>query len=1441
MTEASPPPEPLPSTVETLQAEVTRLRAEMARQAAEQQTAMELREEALKAQAALGASEEKYRTLFEGVDDGFCIIEVLFDASDKPFDYRFLEVNPAFERQTGLTNAIGRSVRELYPGHEQFWYDVYGRVARTGESLRFENNAEALGRHYDVNAFRVVAQGKNQVAVLFRDVSERKRRESNAALLDLISRDLARLTGADEIMQTIGARVGEHLGLSGCVCVDVDEAKNEVTIHHGWMADQVPSLKQTFRLSDYYPTEEFAKACRAGETFVVNDTGKDPRTDAENYARLKLGSFVTIPFLRHGVWTHYFAITNEKPRVWRRDEIELLEEITQRLFPRIERARAEEALNRRAASDAFRVALNDALRPLSDLAEIQGEASRLLGEHLRAQRVTYAEIIENEIVVRRDYTSGVQSMVGSYPKEAFGKLITDAFKQSGTYVLHDAPGDPELSTEEKDNYRAMQIGAFVAVTLVKKGHPVAVFATHSNVPRGWTQSEIALIEEAAERVWSTLERVRAEEALRDSEERYRTLFSSTDQALGLLEVIYDTDGNPVDIRYLETNPTFKRLVGFEGTGKTVSETLGEIDHSRYEWYDKILKTGEPARIEYQHEQLGAWFTIFASRVGGEGSRRAIVVFDDITERKRREQRQGFLLKLSDALRPLSGSLEIQQAVMRVVGETLQVDRVLYADVLADDNTVVIADNYVTGDFPKMTGTYKADDFGVSAIDKLRAGETLVIQDVQNTTKLTEEAKTAYLSIKTRAQLVVPMCKGGRWVSNLAVHHGKPRQWTVDDIIILQEAAERTWAAVERARAEEALRASEERLNAVANVAPDLLWRSEADGSTAWYNARWMEYTGQSMEQSIGWGWVNVLHPDERAGTAEKYRESVAAGKSIEQEQRLRRADGEYRWHLIRAEPLRDARGRVVRMYGAATDIHDLRQAAEAQRISEERFRVALKTAEMAAWDYDVVANQVVWNEQHFHLLGLPVMDGPMDPEDFLREVHPEDDARIRDHLRVAVEETGQYRADFRIVRADTGEERWMSGFGQATQRTASGRATRMAGVMIDITERKQAETALRAAKEEAEAASRAKDDFLAALSHELRNPLNPVLLSSSDLAHDPTLPEATREQLKMIHRNIELEARLIDDLLDLTRITQGKMRLQLMPNDVHALLRHTEEIVREDAAAAGVEMEFLLEAEQSQVLADAARLQQVFWNLIKNGIKFSGNRGGLGTGKVSVRTFNATPGRLTLQVQDNGVGISPAMMAKIFHPFEQGEHGGHRFGGLGLGLTIAKKVVDLHEGELRAESSGLGRGSTFTVELSTLATSTINYVRGQAPASSIQALRLLVVEDHEPTIQVLSRVLQRDGHEVHMARTAGEALKFAESGDCDLVVSDIGLPDLTGVEMMRELRKRRGWRGIALSGYGMETDIRDSLDAGFVAHLVKPLNIDSVRKAIRDAMASPKT
>ena len=391
-------------------------------------------------------------------------------------------------------------------------------------------------------------------------------------------------------------------------------------------------------------------------------------------------------------------------------------------------------------------------------------------------------------------------------------------------------------------------------------------------------------------------------------------------------------------------------------------------------------------------------------------------------------------------------------------------------------------------------------------------------------------------------------------------------------------------------------------------------------------------------------------------------------------------------------------------------------------------------------------------------------------------------------------------------------------------------------------ERRAAETALIAAKERAEVASRAKDNFLAALSHELRTPLTPVLMTAAAMREDERLPADVREELGMIERNIALEARLIDDLLDLTRITKGKLTLRAETCDVHSLIGLVIEILRDEAQSKPVAIDVELAAKRSGLRGDPARLQQVFWNLLRNAIKFTPTGG-----RVAIRTRDETAERLRIEISDTGIGLAPEALETIFRPFEQaGPEGEHRFGGLGLGLAIARAIVDLHGGVIRAESGGPGAGATFIVELPRVgdqATGVSHPVTRSQPLEghdrpdgpSGPPLRLLLVEDHEPTLAVLKRLLVRAGHEVVTAVSVLSALAAAEAGQFDVVISDLGLPDGTGLEVIGKLRALQPrLRGIALSGYGMDHDLQRSLEAGFAIHLVKPVDFTQLQRALRE-------
>ena len=364
--------------------------------------------------------------------------------------------------------------------------------------------------------------------------------------------------------------------------------------------------------------------------------------------------------------------------------------------------------------------------------------------------------------------------------------------------------------------------------------------------------------------------------------------------------------------------------------------------------------------------------------------------------------------------------------------------------------------------------------------------------------------------------------------------------------------------------------------------------------------------------------------------------------------------------------------------------------------------------------------------------------------------------------------------------------------------------------------------------EELQRASHAKDDFLAALSHELRTPLTPVLMSAAVMENDTTLDPEQREQLAMMRRNVELEARLIDDLLDLTRIARGKLELQRRAADIHSLLNHTEQIVRSDARGKGVTVRIELEARDHIVIGDAARLHQVFWNMLKNAIKFTPT-GGL----IVVRTTNPASNRIRVEVRDNGIGIDPAFLPSMFSAFAQGNRkAGGATSGLGLGMSISKTIVEMHGGSINGMSEGLGKGATFSVELQTDNAIAPSVAPPAQPGSSGRTHRLLVVEDHQPTLDVLARLLRKQGHEVDTATTVEGALALAGRHVFDLVISDIGLPDGNGVDLMVQLTREYGLRGIALSGYGMDEDLMRTKEAGFLAHLVKPIDFERLNRVI---------
>lgn len=383
-----------------------------------------------------------------------------------------------------------------------------------------------------------------------------------------------------------------------------------------------------------------------------------------------------------------------------------------------------------------------------------------------------------------------------------------------------------------------------------------------------------------------------------------------------------------------------------------------------------------------------------------------------------------------------------------------------------------------------------------------------------------------------------------------------------------------------------------------------------------------------------------------------------------------------------------------------------------------------------------------------------------------------------------------------------------------------GRATAVVVTARDVTERRQSQEAL-------ERASLAKDQFLSILSHELRNLVAPVLMTAAGLEAAPSLPEALKSDLRVIRRNVQMQVRLIDDLLDLTGISRGKLELRKEPVHVHELLQQSIEMCGAGLRDKNLDVRTELKAQSDAAMADPARLQQVFVNLLKNATKFTP-----AGGTVTITTAG-TPESIRVEVSDTGIGIEPANLGKIFNAYEQGgTEVTRRFGGLGLGLAICKALVEAHAGTIAAHSEGPGRGATFVVTVPAGAHLAAAGAPAQ-PSPPRNPIRILLVEDHLGTARALGRVLRRLTHQVTVAGTAAAARTAASTGRFDLVISDLGLPDGSGLDLMRELASQYALKGIALTGHATNEDAARSRAAGFVEHLTKPVDLDLLCRTIQ--------
>jgi PAS domain S-box-containing protein len=516
--------------------------------------------------------------------------------------------------------------------------------------------------------------------------------------------------------------------------------------------------------------------------------------------------------------------------------------------------------------------------------------------------------------------------------------------------------------------------------------------------------------------------------------------------------------------------------------------------------------------------------------------------------------------------------------------------------------------------------------------------------------------------------------------------------------------------------------------------------------------------------------------------------------------------------------------------GAAITERDLsrrRRARDFQTLqrSEERLRLALAAGRMGVWDWNILTNEVRWSDNLEDVHGLAPGSFAGTFEAFQALIHPDDRERVRHAIDEAVRTGTGYETEFRNLRAD-GRVGWISAIGRVFA-DASGHAVRMVGVGVDVTERQRLAGELEARARDLASADRRKDEFLAMLAHELRNPLAP-LSAALRLLRDPG---ADRNRvLAIADRQTQQLARLVDDLLDVSRITQGKIALRLEPVWLADVVARAIESAKPAIDARGQVFRVDLPPEPVRLDADPARLAQVIANLLDNAAKYTPDGGFVGL------SAERDGDDVVLHVRDTGAGLAPELLPNVFDLFVQGDRSLDRpHGGLGIGLTIVRRLVELHGGRVEARSAGAGQGSDFVVRLPAM------HVASEAPAASgdvdapaaptITGLKVLVVEDNRDAAEVLATVVGMWGHEVRTAFDAPAALHMLDGWKPDVILSDLGLPRMDGYELARRLRQptaRCGAVLIALSGYGRDEDKRAARDAGFDHHMVKPPDLEAL-------------
>jgi PAS domain S-box-containing protein len=883
-----------------------------------------------------------------------------------------------------------------------------------------------------------------------------------------------------------------------------------------------------------------------------------------------------------------------------------------------------------------------------------------------------------------------------------------------------------------------------------------------------------------------------------------------------------------------------------------------------EYLDRLAGLGddEVADFEYRMRHNGEW-SWFHSRDkvfsrNEDGSAKEIIgTATDITERKKGEEKNRFLAELNQALLRFSSPEELMAAAVRMLGEYLRVDRCVYSEIESSGERFLVMNEYTRGAMTAAVARYRAAEFGEREERTLRDNRVFVANDVE--AESLDAADLSYRRANIRSLVCVPLIKSGNSASRMAVQQSTPRHWSNEEIDLVTTVAFRCRESIERLSAVTGLKESDERYRAFIANSSEGIWRFELDQPVSvklseeeqidlLYKHAYLAECNDAFARMYGYD-----SADQVCGT----RLGTLLPKSEPQNVACLQAFKRSGYHLMDAETAKvDSSGNrkyfvyniigiaedgnIIRAWGTQRDI-TRRKRAEAELLeSEERFAKAFRASPHALIISRISDGLIL--EVNDSFVALSGYD------------HSESIGRNALALNLYVDPTDRQRMKQRMIehgRVRDFEFEMKRKSGEARLVSFSAESLELHGehcwltIGHDITEQRRVEKEReqlflqeRAARGEAEAANRMKDEFLATISHELRTPLTAIVGWAHMLNAGSLPPDQARHATEVVEQSAKAQARLIDAILDTSRNITGTLTLDIRPVEINRIFQAAVDVIRQVAEAKDINLQVGIEDRGSMVNGDANRLQQVITNLLSNAVKFTNEHG-----NIDAR-LRRRQDKIEISVSDDGIGIEAHFLPHVFDRFRQADSSStRRFGGLGLGLAIVRNLVEMHGGTVSAESQGSDRGATFTIRVPVASpprppgrrADATNHI--DAMSGRLQGMLLLVVEDDADTLEMLKALLESSGAAVVTAATVREALQALELWRPDVLISDLAMPGEDGYDLMRQVRSRSVRLGgnipaVALSAYTTIEDRRRALTAGFQMHVPKPVAFEELVAAI---------